>query len=55
MAMKICYNCGEKMITLTQKCPKCGIVPEKSKSPVLIGIIVTAVLFLIAVAGLILF
>ncbi len=53
MGFKICHNCGESVITLTQKCPKCGIIPEKSMSPVLIGIIVVVVLLILVGAGII--
>ncbi len=54
MGMKICPNCSEKLINLTQKCPKCGTIPEKSTSPVLIGVAIVAVLLLIVIVGLIL-
>ena len=55
MGFKICHNCGEAVDTLTQKCPKCGIVPKKSASPVVIGLIIAVVLVLVVVVGLVLF
>jgi len=51
--MKICPNCSEKLINLTQKCPKCGTIPDKSTSPVLIGIAIAAFLLLAVIAGLV--
>ncbi len=54
MRIKICHNCGEKIGTLAEKCPKCGVIPNKSTPPVLIGIVITIILLLIVTAGLIL-
>ena len=54
MGIKICPNCSEKLINLNQKCPKCGTIPGKSTSPVLIGVAIVAILLLIVIAGLIL-
>ncbi len=51
--MTICPNCAEKLTTLKEKCPKCGIVPDKSKSPVLIGLVIAAGLVALVVIGLI--
>ncbi|MBT7261468.1 MAG: hypothetical protein HN888_10170 [Desulfobacula sp.] len=53
MGIKICPNCSEKLINLTQKCPKCGTIPEKSTSPVLIGVAIVVVLVLVVIAGLV--
>jgi len=52
MGLRICHNCGEKIISLTTKCPQCGIIPKQSTSPVFIGIIVVMVLVLIVAGGL---
>ncbi|WP_158406093.1 MULTISPECIES: hypothetical protein [Desulfobacula] len=54
MKIKICHNCGEKLNSLTEKCPKCGIIPKTSIPPALIGIAVVIILLLIVIAGLIL-
>ncbi|MBU1342291.1 MAG: hypothetical protein KKE44_20470 [Proteobacteria bacterium] len=53
--MKICHNCGEKVKTLTDKCPKCGVIPKTAMPPVFIGIAIAVVLLLSVIAGLILF
>ena len=53
MKFKICHNCGETVASLNEKCPKCGIVPEKSISPVFMGVIIAAAVLLLAVAGLV--
>jgi uncharacterized protein (UPF0212 family) len=55
MGMKICPNCSEKLTALTKKCPKCGIILEKTTSPVLIGIAVGVILLVVVIAGLIFF
>ncbi len=55
MGTKMCHNCGENVITLTDKCPKCGIIPKESTSPVFIGIIVVAILILTVITGLLIF
>ncbi len=55
MAFKICHNCGEKVVTLTEKCPKCGIIPKKAASPILIGFFITVFLLAIIIITLILF
>jgi RNA polymerase subunit RPABC4/transcription elongation factor Spt4 len=55
MKFNICHNCGERVTTVKEKCPKCGIVPEKNTSPVVIGFIAVLVLIVIAVIGLIFF
>ena len=55
MGMKICPNCSERVTTLTEKCPKCGIILEKTTSPVLIGIAVGIILLVVVMAGLIFF
>jgi len=55
MGMKICPNCAEKLVSLTQKCPKCGITPEKLRSPILIGVVIAVGLLLIVIMGLFLF
>lgn len=54
MEIKICHNCGEKLNSLAEKCPKCGIIPKKSTPPALIGIAIAIILLLIMTAGLIL-
>ena len=54
MGFKMCHNCGEPMVTLTEKCPKCGIIPKKTLSPVVIGAIVVLVLIVVIAMGLIL-
>jgi len=51
MEMKICPNCSEKLTDLMKKCPKCGIILEKSTSPVLIGIVIAVLLLLAVIAG----
>jgi len=51
--MKICPNCAEKLSGLKEICPKCGIVLGKSKSPVLIGLVIAAGLIALVVMGLI--
>ncbi len=50
--MKICPNCAERLTSLKEKCPKCGIIPERTKSPILMGIVVAAALLVIVVMGL---
>lgn len=54
MGLKMCHNCGEPMVTLTAKCPKCGIIPEKTLSPVMIGAIAVLLLIVVIAVGLIL-
>ena len=54
MGFKICQNCGETVATLTEKCPKCGIIPQTSASPVVMGLIIAVALVLIVVVGLVL-
>lgn len=54
MPVKICHNCGEHIVSLKAKCPKCGIVPAKTTSPVLVGLICVAALIVIAVIGVVL-
>ncbi len=51
--MKICPNCAEKLTSLKEQCPKCGIIPETSKSPVFIGALIAVALIVIVVMGLI--
>jgi len=53
MGIKICPNCSEKLIDSIKKCPKCGLLMEKSTAPVLIGIMIVAVLLVVVIAGLI--
>ncbi len=55
MGFKICHNCGESVVTLTEKCPKCGIIPKKSMSPVFMGIIIVVLLLILVGTGIIFF
>lgn len=51
--MKICPNCAEKLESLNEKCPKCGIIPKQSTSPVWVATWVAVALVVIVVMGLI--
>ena len=55
MGKKICPNCAEILITLTEKCPRCGVIPKQSTSPVFIGVALAAGLLVLVLIGLILF
>jgi len=55
MGINICPSCSERLTRLTQKCPKCGIIIEKSISPVMIVVGIVVFLLSVVIAGLILF
>lgn len=55
MSVKICHNCGENVISFTQKCPKCGVIPKKGTSPAVIAAAVIVVLLIVAVLSIYLF
>ena len=53
MEFKVCHNCGESMVSLKEKCPRCGIIPDKSRSPVMVTLVVLALVAVAVVAGLV--
>ncbi len=55
MKFNVCNNCGERVTTLIEKCPKCGVDVKTSTSPIFIGIAIVVVLLLVVMVGLIFF
>jgi len=55
MGYKICPQCGERLKKFTKKCPKCGVLLDKTIAPVFMGIIAAGILLALAIIGLMLF
>jgi len=51
--MIICPNCSEKITRLNEKCPKCGVIPKNTRSPLLIGLVMAIGLIALVVISLV--